>query len=60
MRRLLPGRGVGAEAALMFYAGHGIQVNGENYLLPVDTRLTSERALRFEAMMVASPTSWVP
>ena|SRR5271165_89427 len=25
-----------AEIALVFYAGHGAQVNGENYLLPVD------------------------
>jgi hypothetical protein len=26
-----------ASAVLIFYAGHGIQINGENYLLPVDT-----------------------
>ena len=26
----------GAEAALLFYAGHGMQVEGENYLIPVD------------------------
>ncbi|MBZ9810884.1 MULTISPECIES: caspase domain-containing protein [unclassified Mesorhizobium] len=24
-------------AVLIFYAGHGVQLNGENYLLPVDT-----------------------
>ena len=26
----------GASIALVFYAGHGAQVNGENYLLPID------------------------
>lgn len=36
--------------ALVFYAGHGIQANGRNYLLPVDARLKSEKSLRFEAL----------
>lgn len=27
-----------ASSVLIFYAGHGIQIAGENYLLPVDTR----------------------
>lgn len=27
----------GAGAVLIFYAGHGVQIRGENYLLPVDT-----------------------
>jgi hypothetical protein len=29
----------GAEQALMYYAGHGIEVGGQNYLVPVDARL---------------------
>ena len=29
----------GASIALVFYAGHGAQVNGENYLLPIDTEV---------------------
>ncbi len=29
----------GADIALVFYAGHGIQVNGKNYVIPVDARL---------------------
>lgn len=29
----------GARIALVFYAGHGIQANGENYLLPVSVSL---------------------
>jgi hypothetical protein len=32
----------GADVALFFYAGHGIAVNGTNYLLPVDADLKSE------------------
>jgi hypothetical protein len=36
--------------ALVFYAGHGIQANGRNYLIPIDASLKSERALRFEAL----------
>jgi hypothetical protein len=27
----------GASAVLIFYAGHGVQLGGENYLLPIDT-----------------------
>ena len=41
------------EAALLFYAGHGLQVNGENYLLPVDAELAHESDLRFEAFAVS-------
>ena len=36
----------GADLALVFYAGHGIQVGGKNYLLPTDARLNDERDLR--------------
>jgi hypothetical protein len=33
-----------------FYAGHGIQSNGENYLIPVDANIPSENALRERAV----------
>jgi uncharacterized caspase-like protein len=29
----------GAEAVLVYYAGHGIEINGQNYLIPVDAKL---------------------
>src|ERR1700676_3022880 len=29
-------------AALLYYAGHGVQLAGENYLVPVDARISSE------------------
>jgi hypothetical protein len=32
----------GADVAVFFYAGHGIAVNGINYLLPIDADLKSE------------------
>jgi uncharacterized caspase-like protein len=32
----------GADVAVFFYAGHGISVNGKNYLIPVDGDLKSE------------------
>lgn len=40
----------GRSTALVFYAGHGVQANGRNYLLPVDADIESESELRFEAL----------
>ena len=40
----------GAETGLFYYAGHGIQVAGRNYLLPVDAALDSEIDLEFGAI----------
>ncbi|MES0808009.1 caspase domain-containing protein [Roseibium sp. SCPC15] len=37
----------GAKIALFYYAGHGLQVRGQNYLAPVDTRLNDEADLEF-------------
>jgi uncharacterized caspase-like protein len=31
-----------AQVRLVFYAGHGVQLKGRNYLLPVDTEITAE------------------
>ena len=45
---------VGAEVGLFFYAGHGLQVGGENYLVPVDATLKQEGDLEFEAVKVDS------
>jgi len=45
--KLTPG-GVG----LFYYAGHGMQVRGANYLLPVDAALSSEDELRYETIDV--------
>jgi hypothetical protein len=39
-----------ADISLFFYAGHGLQVNGSNYMAPVDAKLASYDDLEFEAM----------
>jgi len=41
---------VGADVALVFYAGHGLEVDGVNYLVPVDARLERDTDVRFEAI----------
>ncbi len=43
-------RASAADVAVVFYAGHGLQVRGQNYLLPSDARLERERDLVYEAM----------
>jgi formylglycine-generating enzyme required for sulfatase activity len=39
---------MGAEAGVIFYAGHGLQVAGQNYLVPVDAKAEGAEALEFE------------
>jgi len=39
-----------ADQVLVFYAGHGVQAAGRNYLIPVDARLEEERSLRLETV----------
>ena len=39
-----------ADVAIFFYAGHGLQVAGRNYLIPVDAKLQNERDLDFDAV----------
>jgi len=39
-----------ADVALFYYAGHGLQVGAENYLVPIDAKLQRERDLEFEAV----------
>jgi hypothetical protein len=46
--RRLAGGGVG----LFYYAGHGMQVRGRNYLLPVDAEISSEASVRNESIDV--------
>ena len=40
------------EVALFYYAGHGIQVNGVNYLLPVDAKIGLESEVKYKAVDV--------
>jgi len=49
-----------ADLAVIFYAGHGMQVDGKNYLIPVDAELTSPaylktRTVQIDEFMTALP-----
>ena len=52
-----------AEMAVVFFAGHGIEVSGENWLIPVDAELKTDLDVPHEAislknvMQVVSPAS---
>lgn len=41
---------------MVYFAGHGVQVAGENYLLPVDAKLGSEEELRSAALSLGDLT----
>lgn len=38
--------------ALFYYAGHGMQVRGKNYLIPIDAQIASESSARVETVDV--------
>jgi uncharacterized protein (TIGR02145 family) len=40
----------GFDIGLFFYAGHGIQASGYNYLIPVDAQLTTERQVEYDCV----------
>ena len=42
----------GAAVSIFYFAGHGIQHQGRNYLIPVDARIPDERFLRSGAIRV--------
>jgi hypothetical protein len=39
-----------ADIAVVYYAGHGVEISGVNYLIPVDARLASDRDSEDEAI----------
>ncbi len=39
-----------ADWAMIYYAGHGMELEGTNYLIPTDARLASDRDLQDEAI----------
>lgn len=40
----------GAEIALIYFAGHGIEIDRQNYLIPVDAVLETDSDINFEAV----------
>jgi hypothetical protein len=43
-------RSESAAASLFFYAGHALEVDGINYLMPVDAKLEHKRDLKYETV----------
>ena len=41
-----------SDAALFFYAGHALQYQGRNYLMPVDAEVEDEVSLRYQMMPI--------
>jgi uncharacterized caspase-like protein len=39
-----------ADIAVIYYAGHGLEISGTNYLIPIDARLASDRDADDEAI----------
>ena len=39
----------GADVGLFYYAGHAVQIDGHNHMVPVDAKLDRESSLDFEA-----------
>ena len=39
-----------ADWAVVFYAGHGMEVAGTNYIIPIDARIQVDRDISFEAV----------
>ncbi|WP_238272635.1 caspase family protein [Methylobacterium cerastii] len=50
--RLFARAAQGADAALAYYAGHGLQYKGRNYIVPVDAKLQDEFDLEYETVRV--------
>jgi uncharacterized caspase-like protein len=44
----------GSEMAVVFYAGHGMEAGGENWLIPIDAELRSDTDVESEAVSLRS------
>lgn len=42
-----------SEWAMVYYAGHGMEVGGVNYLIPIDAKIKVDRDIQFEAVPLA-------
>ena len=48
--RLFARQAESADWAVVYYAGHGIELSGTNYLIPVDAKLEIDRDVEFETV----------
>ena len=42
----------GSDMSLFYYAGHGIEINKQNYLIPVDAEITAPEDAQYETVML--------
>ncbi len=42
----------GNQVALFYYAGHGVQVDGENYLIPTDAKIKRQTDVRYKSVNI--------
>ncbi len=52
-------KAAGADIAAVYYAGHGVEVAGQNYLIPVDAELAQAGDVEHEAIGLSSVLSTV-
>ena len=57
--RTFSSKAVQADMAVIFYAGHGMEVNKQNYLIPADAKLQTDRDISFEAIPLELATEAV-
>ena len=42
-----------ADIAFFYYSGHGVEINGENYLIPVDAKISSPDDIKLQSLEVS-------
>lgn len=46
-----------ADAVMFYYAGHGFQFNGENFLVPVEAKIDDEISVQYETVKLSEVTT---
>ncbi|WID97098.1 caspase family protein [Bosea vestrisii] len=46
-----------ADAVMFYYAGHGFQFNGENFLVPVEAKIDDEVSVQYETVKLSEVTT---
>ncbi|MFC5419309.1 MAG: hypothetical protein DI537_18720 [Stutzerimonas stutzeri] len=46
-----------ADAVMFYYAGHGFQFNGENFLVPVEAKIDDEVSVQYETLKLSEVTT---
>jgi hypothetical protein len=47
-----------SDAALFYFAGHGMQVKGNNFLVPVDAKIDSEAQVPYNSINLHAFSVW--